>query len=318
MNKLRIKIPKISRKEFISKLKNKKYENIEVINYVEKYLLKKRGYVFQMPPKSSPVILLLSGGLDSTIVWAIFLKIYKYQVYPVFFHRVEGRHKKEWASVQYFYNILKKDEPRNCIKPINLSVTLPPKELEYDDQNAKDIHGMTILDTLDLNTFTSPLISTGVLPYTYPFLGTAYSRYLFYKFNIKIFHIFSSVTPDDGDLIPSQSFTALRSTMLDMCIATADYSWQFASYLYEKEIGHYLEKWKLIQIGNKLNLPLEKTWSCIYNRKFQCGNRCISCYNRKTGFKKARINDKTIYLDNWRFNKISNIINSLLTKIKMF
>lgn len=310
-----LNIPKITKNKFLQNIKGRKFENYNIVKLIENYLLEKRGYIFQMPKPGSPVILLLSGGLDSTIIWAILLKKYKYLVYPIFFHRGEKRYKKEWESVQYFYKLFQKQYGPNCKEPLNLTTTLPPAELEIENTDPNAFHPMTLLETLDMKNYISPLISMGVLPYVYPFLATAYSRFLFFRHNIKIYHIFSAVLVGDGTEIPSQTFTALRSTMLDMCIATADYSWQFTSFALEKELGHYLEKWQLIKLGAQLKLPLEKTWSCYNHGTYQCGSRCLTCYSRKMEFKKAGIHDKTIYendLDHKTIHRDSRLSDSRL------
>ncbi|MEK6957293.1 MAG: 7-cyano-7-deazaguanine synthase, partial [Thermoproteota archaeon] len=41
---------------------------------------------------------------------------------------------------------------------------------------------------------------------------------------------------------------------------------------------------------------LFRTWSCYSNTKLHCG-RCESCNNRKAAFVKAKILDKTRYLN---------------------
>ncbi|MHA7646358.1 7-cyano-7-deazaguanine synthase [Nitrosopumilus sp. S4] len=58
-----------------------------------------------------------------------------------------------------------------------------------------------------------------------------------------------------------------------------------------------LSKSDLLKSGIKvLGDSIFKTWSCYSNKKYHCGN-CESCNNRKIAFEKARINDKTKYLD---------------------
>ncbi len=58
-----------------------------------------------------------------------------------------------------------------------------------------------------------------------------------------------------------------------------------------------LSKSALIKIGyDALGDNIFKTWSCYSNTKLHCG-KCESCRNRKTGFKKAKIKDKTKYLN---------------------
>jgi 7-cyano-7-deazaguanine synthase len=57
-----------------------------------------------------------------------------------------------------------------------------------------------------------------------------------------------------------------------------------------------LSKSDLLNIGFKnMGNPIFKTWSCYSNKKYHCGI-CESCDNRKKGFEKAGIVDKTKYL----------------------
>lgn len=58
-----------------------------------------------------------------------------------------------------------------------------------------------------------------------------------------------------------------------------------------------LSKSELLKKGYEiLGDLLFKTWSCYSNTRLHCG-RCESCNNRKAAFVKARILDKTIYLN---------------------
>jgi 7-cyano-7-deazaguanine synthase len=57
-----------------------------------------------------------------------------------------------------------------------------------------------------------------------------------------------------------------------------------------------LSKSDLLKIGFKnMGDFIFKTWSCYSNKKYHCGI-CESCNNRKRGFEKAGIVDKTKYL----------------------
>jgi len=57
-----------------------------------------------------------------------------------------------------------------------------------------------------------------------------------------------------------------------------------------------LSKSQLLKKGYAvLGNTIFNTWSCYKDGKVQCGN-CESCYNRKAGFRKAGIVDKTRYL----------------------
>lgn len=49
-------------------------------------------------------------------------------------------------------------------------------------------------------------------------------------------------------------------------------------------------KAEIIQLGNRLGVPYELTWSCYQGGRRPCG-KCDSCYFRAKGFKEARIKD---------------------------
>ncbi len=51
-----------------------------------------------------------------------------------------------------------------------------------------------------------------------------------------------------------------------------------------------LTRAEVIKLGNRLNVPWEKTWSCYRNTEAPCG-RCLGCANRANGFLKAGISD---------------------------
>ena len=86
----------------INELKKRDLEEPDLIKLIEKYLKAKRGIVITLPKPNTPVILLLSGGLDSTVVWAYLMDVFKLQVYPVFLRRGQKRVRFEEESVDYF------------------------------------------------------------------------------------------------------------------------------------------------------------------------------------------------------------------------
>lgn len=55
-----------------------------------------------------------------------------------------------------------------------------------------------------------------------------------------------------------------------------------------------LSKKQVVELANKLKVPLELTRSCYLNQVKSCG-KCLACKKRLEGFKKAKISDKIDY-----------------------
>lgn len=55
-----------------------------------------------------------------------------------------------------------------------------------------------------------------------------------------------------------------------------------------------LAKADVLRLGQALNVPLEKTWSCDFAGKQHCG-RCHHCESRRRAFQEAGVPDRTTY-----------------------
>jgi len=55
-----------------------------------------------------------------------------------------------------------------------------------------------------------------------------------------------------------------------------------------------MTKAQVIELGSKLGVPFEHTWSCYKGCEFQCGV-CSSCVERRGAFIEADIVDPTEY-----------------------
>lgn len=296
-----ISLPKISKKEFWKRLKKKPNENIEIIKAVEKILIKKRGYVFRMPKPKSPVVLLLSGGLDSTAMWAILMKDCNLNVYPLFLQRKKRLLQKispHSRSVNYYASLFKNKFPNNYRQPYIANFNFPQSKiaqntLSFSKNNSKFIleHFNPVVDQL--------IIEPSGLMSVLGFVALDYARSLFAKKGLKINTIFSANMPIDGITVKSQTLTSLRSSMLGMCCSLNDFSLQYTSLALEKELGIFCQKSDLIRWAHQKKIPLEKTKSCDYYRYFHCGE-CLGCRQRKLEFQQARVIDKTFYWDMFR------------------
>lgn len=287
-----IKIPKTSKQKFWEHLKTRKYEDIEVIKLIEKFLMKKRGYVFKMPKPKSSIILLVSGGIDSTVTWELLLSKYQLKVYPLFLFRDKKRSKKEVQSVDFFSKYFKHKYPSLYQPVMKFSTTLMPPEIAKTMNQSVALYPKRIIEMVK-NKYDGPY-SRSIFPSLNLFYALLYSQYLFGLYDITVKTIINGISAGDGVIVPGQTLTSLRCALLSACYTTHSYNWQYSSLALEKELGHWLYNQDLIRLGNKLNLPLEKTWSCYIGNKFHC-NKCLSCMTRQNSFKKAKVKDTTIY-----------------------
>jgi hypothetical protein len=291
-------IPQISATEFMVRLKKRRWENTELIGTIETFLKQKRGYVFKMPKPGMPVVMIVSGGLDSVVSLALLLEKYKLHVYPLYLDTRGRRSKKEAESVRLFVSIFRKRYP-GLIEPMTkLTVQIYPQEKE-------------LFQLLSLNQFHPGFLKKAirgkdksylwpmkypyrVVPYLYSFYGFKFAQSLLWRKNVTIETIFSGILPEDGVDLACQSFTAIRSTLFGLSAISGNYKWQYAALPFEKEIGTWLGKKDLIRIGMEMNLPLDKTWTCYHGHRYHCG-QCPVCLHRRESFRQAGVPDTTIY-----------------------
>lgn len=282
-------IPKISEEEFWQKIESRKYENREIIEWVENFFKKRRGYVFKFPDEGTPVVLLVSGGLDSIITWNILMEKYSLKVHPLFLDRGLRKTKSEKVALDFFKGYFGRKYPSLYISPKEYQTPQPPKYVKKTVKTHK-LHPQYIL-----NHYSQQGRSLGLTPGPYSYYGVTYALYLRRSKDLPIKTVFSGEVVGDGTVLPRQTFTVKRLQNLAICISTADYTWQYSSFAMEKELGHWLKKGDLIKIGNEMGIPLEKTWSCYSSKIIQCGY-CLSCWSRRLEFSKAEVEDRTKYM----------------------
>jgi 7-cyano-7-deazaguanine synthase in queuosine biosynthesis len=316
-------LKKINSKQFAANLKKRPFENLENIKVVEDFFRKSRGYVFKMPKPNTPVVLLVSGGLDSTVTWGILLEKYHLKIYPLFIIRDAQKSVQEEKAVEFFTKYFSQKYPGQVYPLMKFTTSLSPKEIINELKDLKKYyHPERMLEMLDLNILTSQVSTNhpqGFLPTLHLFYCLAYINYLYDHYFEKITTIFTGVMAGDGTVLASQSFTSLRNSLLMACSVNNNYQIQYCSLAMEKELGFWFEKKDFIKICWQMGIPLEKTWSC-YNYKghsLQCGDACLACVSRKQSFLQAGVRDQTIYISNLiGFKK--KIVNHLKHRIKKF
>jgi len=314
MSSTNLKIPTISKDKFWQRLKKRPYENIKLIKLVENYLIKSRGYVFKMPPPNTPVILLSSGGLDSTVIWELLLSKYHLIIYPLFLTRNKTISQQALKAVDYFDTYFQKKYPTLSQPLMKFSTHLLPPEIEKTIINPNLLHPEQLFNTIQ-HKFSGPY-KKSPFPSLQVFYGLLYAQYLFGRYRTSIKTIFNGVTAKDGLRIPGQTLTSLRLELLNLITTDAQSDWQFASPVFENKLNHWLTKTDLIKIANQLHLPLKKTWSCYLNNQFHCG-QCESCEARQIGFKLAKVTDPAKYIPPSITQTFKKLSKTLYKSIKL-
>ena len=298
----KIELPKKSFEEIKKILEKRKWENLEAIQSIEKFFIKKRGYVFKMPKQKKPVILLLSGGLDSIISWALLMEIYQLTVYPLVRISPESGTdlKRTKKTIDFFSKLFLKKYPSLFRQPFFFQRDSVVKEIKKEQLKKLKKNKKALLKLItpednfmaELPDFMSQFVSPAL----------QYKELLETKIRQKINTVFFGLISSDGEVVKAQTFTSLRSLMFHACNTTQNYYLQISSLALEKELGNFLSAKEMIQAAHQLNLPLEKTWSCQNPKfKYHCGT-CFGCGNRQFRFSIAGVKDKTIYISSYGRN----------------
>ena len=94
--------------EYWKRLLNYSGKNYQAnIEELKRLLIKNRGYVYEKPLDET-VIILFSGGMDSTILIDLVIKKWNCNVILLYFLRDAKNEKWENEAVDYFYDFFKK------------------------------------------------------------------------------------------------------------------------------------------------------------------------------------------------------------------
>lgn len=276
------------------------FEEKKVLESLNMIFKKQRGYEFTMPKPGTPVLLVLSGGLDSTMLWFHLLHTYKLRVFPIYLtsplinkNHIPG----EYASVSFFYRFFKGRYPRQ-VEPIHHI----PVDLSFSLTNSININ---ILQNnwrvlVENAHYDAKKKAGSIYLLDYP---TRYARFLLsaYEYGlslqarkIDVSTVFFGVVPNDATIGREPTLTILRSLNLYLCLLLGDWKWQVTGPVDRKNHFFY-PKETSIRIAHKHHIPLHKTWSCVRPLPWHCGV-CNACRYRQASFRASHIPDKTPYL----------------------
>jgi len=233
------------------------------------FLKLNRGYVFE-DPIDEMIIILCSGGMDSTILIDLVIKNWNSKVIIIYFKRDAKNEKWEEKAVDYFYDFYKRRYPSKVIELLKLKVQIPLRiNKGYFDRNRQKILGLPMRNsTMWNNAVTQAVFLSG-------------------KYKTTIRTILVGSVKDDRDN-PESGPLSLLSQTINTCICTAIWNWQIHSpFLDDSFKQGGFSKLDLIRYAVDNKIPIEKTRSCFGAAEDPCG-KCLACENRIKAFKNYR------------------------------
>lgn len=269
-------------------IKNKKdkkkscFEDKKLIKNIDNWIINKTQKKIVDPNNIKKAIVLFSGGLDSTVLIYFLVKVLNIEIYPCYVAD-QPRSKKEIKRAKDILRELRKTNSHLVNKLYvfkNFSVGSWAYKNKELDKNNRELVNM-IID----------------FRHQYAFM---YSQILKQTKNIDIKTIICGITKDDSIYNPAQTLTAIRLQQQKLMFLSSNKNWIFFSPFAEEGFKQLSTKKDLITLGNKLGVPLFKTWSCFKSGPFHCG-KCGNCYIRKQSFIQAHVKDTTIYINQLQF-----------------
>lgn len=243
---------------------------------LERILIFERGYVSK-PPKDQNIVVVASGGLDSSIMLDWIINEWNSKLNLLFFRRGARSEKYEEGAFDYFANYYRNKFPDNIGDVIKLDYQIPPHQFK---ENFPKEFALTIGHPMRNSTMQN--------------LAVMYAVSLNAQYNLDIRIIFSGSVAEDENA-PELGLLSLRSQTVNTCINMADWSWQITSpltdtYLQKRPIS----KVALVHYAVEKNIPLENTRTCFSSDEIADGT-CFACVKRLKAFEDAGIQDPIKY-----------------------
>ncbi|MFA5026735.1 MAG: 7-cyano-7-deazaguanine synthase, partial [Candidatus Methylomirabilota bacterium] len=226
-------------------------KNMETI---ENILLNERGYVSRAP-KNEGVVVLYSGGLDSSILINKIIEDWNVSVYPLFFRRGARAQKYEENAFDFFVDFYRKRFPKNMKQAFKIDCGIPPADIK--------------------NSLPKELAQTQGHPMRNSTMQNMAAMYaVSLKRNVKT--IFTGSVAEDNTE-PELGMLSLRAQTLNTCVNLGDWEWQITSPLTDNHLKKIIYgKEDLINYAADKNIPLGKTRTCFSQYEIADGS-CFAC-----------------------------------------
>lgn len=213
-------------------------------------------------------VILLSGGLDSSTLLYYYKNIY--DCYPITFMYSQRHNKEIQSAASICRSISPKMKQKLITVPVNLGNILKSTLTGYGD--------------IPEGSYDDESMSQTVVPGRNLILlaiATGYAQSIGAKYIAYAAH--SGDHPIYPDCRPEFIKATNTATELGYSVTV-----QTPFSLFNKG--------DIVQLGTKLKVPYELTWTCYKGGLVHCG-KCGACDERKKAFQSARVKDITVYED---------------------
>jgi len=243
---------------------------------LEGILRNERGYVSRVP-ENEDVVVLCSGGLDSSVLIQKIIEDWNVKVHPLFIRRGARAEKWEEKAFDFFLEFYEKRFPDNMKDGFKLEYKLPPLEFRKCFPSAM---ALTVGHPLRNSTMQN--------------LAVMYAVSIKGRQGIDVKTILTGSVAEDNTE-PELGLLSLRAQTLSTCVQLGDWEWNITSplsdyYLVEKPVS----KKDLIEYSIQKFIPLEKTRTCFGADKIACGE-CFACKKRLKAFEELGVHDLLKY-----------------------
>jgi 7-cyano-7-deazaguanine synthase len=211
-------------------------------------------------------VVVLSGGIDSTVVLHQAVKVFQMNVIGLYIHYGSNHYKKEYACAKRQCKLLK----------------VPFYEITFD---------LTSVVKSDLlvtgNKRRLKNAENSVVPFRNTFLLTLAAAFgdTYFR-NPKELFILIGTNSSDYAVYRDCRNVFLDSVEKTINLGSKSTDTKFIIYAPLLQ----LSKTEIIKLGAKLRVPFEHTWTCYKGTKRPC-MQCASCQSRSDGFKSAGLHD---------------------------
>jgi len=239
------------------------------IDTIKKMLINKRGYYFEKP-EGEHVILLYSGGVDSTTLIDLVASKWNAKIILLYIRRGSRNQQYEENAVDFFYDFYKNRYPDNIIDLVKIETDVPTRvNKEYFDKNRRKVMGYPMRNSIMWS------------------LGVSQAVYLGEKYETTIRTVLVGSVGDDSDS-PESGYLSVLSMSLHACICLGTWNFQVNAPLMDNsfKVGGMFKK-DLVAYCRQNDIPIEKSRSCFEASEEPCG-QCLACIHRMKAFQEAK------------------------------